>query len=209
MLKSKQSLIWGFSMRSLFLVVLLSILAACSKPQGSVEAPSGDFVGTDISTADFPGTLSLTDHTGKLRTLADYQGKVIVLFFGYTHCPDVCPTTMSDLHNVMKQLGDKADQVQVLFVTVDPERDTQEVLSKFVPSFDKRFVGLRGDAEQTKETLKNYKIFMSKVEGKSANDYSIDHSAGMYVFDKKGKIRVYFGYGQKINEMVSDIQKLL
>jgi protein SCO1/2 len=196
-------------MRNLFLVALLSILAACGKPQGSVQAPSGDFVGTDISAADFTGTLSLTDHTGKLRTLADYKGKVIVLFFGYTHCPDVCPTTMSDLRNVMKQLGDKSDQVQVLFVTVDPERDTQEVLSKFVPSFDKRFVGLRGNAEQTKETLKNYKIFMSKVEGKSANDYSIDHSAGMYVFDKTGKIRVYFGYGQKINEMVSDIQKLL
>jgi protein SCO1/2 len=209
MLKSNQSLNWGFTMRSLFLVALLSILTACGKPQGSVEAPAGDFVGTDISAADFPGTLSLTDHTGKLRTLADYKGKVIVLFFGYTHCPDVCPTTMSDLRNVMKQLGDKSDQVQVLFVTVDPERDTQEILSKFVPSFDKRFVGLRGNAEQTKETLKNYKIFMSKVEGKSANDYSIDHSAGMYVFDKTGKIRVYFGYGQKINEMVSDIQKLL
>jgi protein SCO1 len=209
MLKSKQSLNWGFTMRSLFLVALLSILAACGKPEGHVQAPAGDFVGTDISAADFPGTLSLTDHTGKLRTLADYKGKVIVLFFGYTHCPDVCPTTMSDLRNVMKQLGDKSDQVQVLFVTVDPERDTQEVLSKFVPSFDKRFVGLRGNEEQTKETLKNYKIFMSKVEGKSANDYSIDHSAGMYVFDKTGKIRVYFGYGQKINEMVSDIQKLL
>jgi len=209
MLKLKQSLIWGFTMRSLFLVALLSNQAACGKPQGSVQVPSGDFVGTDISAADFPGTLSLIDHTGKLRTLADYKGKVIVLFFGYTHCPDVCPTTMSDLRNVMKQLGDQSDQVQVLFVTVDPERDTQEVLSKFVPSFDKRFVGLRGNEEQTKETLKNYKIFMSKVEGKSANDYSIDHSAGMYVFDKTGKIRVYFGYGQKINEMVSDIQKLL
>ncbi len=196
-------------MRNLFLVALMLIFTACSKPQGGVEAPAGDFVGTDISAASFPGTLNLTDHTGKVRTMADFKGKVVVLFFGYTHCPDVCPTTMSDLKNVMKQLGDKSDQVQVLFVTVDPERDTQEVLAQFVPSFDKRFIGLRGDAEQTKETLKNYKIFFSKVDGKSVSDYSIDHSAGMYVFDKLGKIRVYFGYGQKTSEMVSDIQKLL
>ena len=209
MLESNHKLYWGFAMRSLFLVILLSILAACSKPQGGTEAPAGDFVGTNISAASFASTLNLTDHTGKVRSMADFKDKVVVLFFGYTHCPDVCPTTMSDLRNVMKQLGDKSNEVQVLFVTVDPERDTQEVLAQFVPSFDKRFIGLRGSAEETKETLKNYKIFMSKVDGKSANDYSIDHSAGMYLFDKAGKIRVYMGYGQKIPEMVSDIKKLL
>lgn len=206
------------TMRGLILLVCLCLLGACkpaqeaasTKPSEEVATKTTEeFVGTDISAANFPGTLSLTDHTGKARTMADFKGKAVVLFFGYTHCPDVCPTTMSDLKNVMKLLGDKADQVQVLFVTVDPERDTQEILAQFVPSFDKRFIGLHGDAQQTKETLKNFKIFYSKVEGKNKDDYSIDHSAGMYVFDKTGKIRVYMGYGQKVPEMVSDISKLL
>jgi protein SCO1 len=141
--------------------------------------------------------------------MSDFAGKVVVLFFGYTHCPDVCPTTMSDLKQTMKLLGEKSDEVQVLFVTVDPERDTQEVLAKFVPSFDKRFIGMRGNAEETADTLKNFKIFYAKVPGKSANDYTVDHSAGMYVFDKSGKIRIYMGYGQKPVEMVSDIKQLL
>ncbi len=116
---------------------------------------------------------------------------------------------MLDLKNTMKLLGDKADEVQVLFVTVDPERDTQEVLAKFVPSFDSRFIGLRGDAEQTAETVKNFKIYYAKVPGKSENDYSIDHSAGMYAFDKKGKVRLYLGYGQKPEDIASDVQNLL
>ena len=183
---------------------------AASKPtEEAATKTTGEFFGTDISAASFANTLNLTDHTGKARTLADFKDKVIVLFFGYTHCPDVCPTTMSDLKNVMKLLGEQSDQVQVLFVTVDPERDTQEILAQFVPSFDKRFIGLRGDEAQTKETLKNFKIFYSKVEGEKQGDYTIDHSAGMYVFDKAGKIRIYMGYGQKIPEMVSDIKKLL
>ena len=183
---------------------------AASKPtEEAATKTTEEFFGTDISAASFASTLNLIDHTGKARTLADFKDKVIVLFFGYTHCPDVCPTTMSDLKNVMKLLGEQSDQVQVLFVTVDPERDTQEILAQFVPSFDKRFIGLRGDEAQTKETLKNFKIFYSKVEGEKAGDYTVDHSAGMYVFDKSGKIRVYMGYGQKIPEMVSDIKKLL
>jgi protein SCO1 len=151
----------------------------------------------------------MTDHNGKLRNMADFKDKVVMLFFGFTHCPDVCPTTMSDLKQAMKLLGDKSNEVQVLFVTVDPERDTQEVLAKFVPSFDARFIGMRGNAEETADTLKNFKIFYAKVDGKSANDYSIDHSAGMYVFDKSGKIRLYMGYGQKPADIVSDIKQLL
>ena len=116
---------------------------------------------------------------------------------------------MSDLKQAMKLLGDKSDQVQVLFVTVDPERDTQEVLAKFVPSFDARFIGLRGSLQETAETLGNFKIFYAKVPGKDKADYSIDHSAGMYVFDKDGKVRLYMGYGQKPAEIASDIHKLL
>ena len=196
-------------MRSLFLVILLSILAACSPQQGGAEKNDSQFISTDITGADFAKAMSLTDHTGKVRSMADFKGKVVVLFFGYTHCPDVCPTTMSDLKNTMKLLGEQSDQVQVLFITADPERDTQEVLAQFVPSFDKRFIGLRGDVAQTKSTLNNFKIFYSKVEGKTPADYMIDHSAGMYAFDKEGKVRLYLAYGMKPADIASDIKKLL
>ena len=190
--------------RQLFMILILCLLASCDSNQTSKS-----FVGTDITGADFSKSLALTDHTGTPRTLEDFKGKVVLMFFGFTHCPDVCPTTMLDLKNTMKLLGDKADEVQVLFVTVDPERDTQEVLAKFVPSFDSRFIGLRGDAEQTAETVKNFKIYYAKVPGKSENDYSIDHSAGMYAFDKQGKVRLYLGYGQKPEDIASDVQNLL
>ena len=116
---------------------------------------------------------------------------------------------MTDLKNTMKVLGEKANEVQVLFVTVDPQRDTQEVLAQYVPSFDKRFIGLRGSLQETAETLGNFKIYYSKVEGKTPADYTIDHSAGMYAFDKEGKIRLYLAYGMKPADMASDIKKLL
>ena len=141
--------------------------------------------------------------------MSDFKGKVVTLFFGYTHCPDVCPTTMSDLKQSMKLLGNKADQVQVLFVTVDPARDTQAVLAQFVPSFDSRFIGLWGSLQETAEALGNFKIYYSKVLSKTKGDYTIDHSAGMYVFDKFGKIRLYLDYGQKPADIASDITKLL
>lgn len=180
------------------------MLASCSPAPAPVESNS-----TDITGADFAKTLTLTDHNGKLRSMSDFKGKVVVLFFGFTHCPDVCPTTMSDLKQAMKLLGKKSDEVQVLFVTVDPERDTQAVLAKFVPSFDTRFIGLRGSLQETAETLGNFKIFYAKVPGKDKAEYSIDHSAGMYVFDKIGKVRLYMGYGQKPADIASDISKLL
>jgi len=186
-------------------LLMTSILFSACKPAPTTIASNA----TDITGADFAKTLTLTDHNGKLRSMTDFKGKVVVLFFGFTHCPDVCPTTMSDLKQTMKLLGDKSDQVQVLFVTVDPERDTQEVLAKFVPSFDARFIGLRGSLQETAETLGNFKIFYAKVPGKNKADYSIDHSAGMYVFDKEGKVRLYVGYGQKPAEIASDISKLL
>jgi protein SCO1 len=191
-------------MKKLWLFVFLLMLVACSPAPAPVESNS-----TDITGADFAKELALTDHTGKPRTMSDFTGKVVVMFFGFTHCPDVCPTTMNDLKQAMKLLGEKSNEVQVLFVTVDPERDTQEVLAKFVPSFDARFIGLRGNAQETEETVKNFKIFYAKVPGKDKADYSIDHSAGMYVFDKKGKVRLYMGYGQKPAEIASDISKLL
>ena len=196
--------------RCAFLVFLSVWLSAC-KPniESGSEVSKAGFVGTDITGADFPNQLKLTDHNGKLRTMSDFKGKVVTLFFGYTHCPDVCPTTMSDLKQAMNLLGEQSNDVQVLFVTVDPARDTQEVLASFVPSFDKRFIGLRGSLQETAETLGNFKIFYAKVDSKTKGDYTIDHSAGMYAFDKNGKIRLYLSYGQKPEEIASDLKKLM
>ena len=194
-----------------FLALCLAVLLSACNPniESGMQKSTAGFIGTDITGADFPKPLSLTDHTGKLRTMDDFKGKVVTLFFGYTHCPDVCPTTMGDLKKTMKLLGGRSDQVQVLFVTVDPARDTQEILAQFVPSFDKRFIGLRGSLQETAETLGNFKIFYSKVDSQTKGDYTIDHSAGMYVFDKQGKIRLYMSYGEKPADMASDILKLL
>ena len=179
------------------------LLVACSP-----QKPAA-FVATDITGADFPKGISLTDHNGKRRSMSDFKGKVVATFFGYTHCPDVCPTTMVDLKQAMQLLGDKSDQVQVLFVTLDPQRDTQAVLSKFVPSFDKRFIGLWGSLQETAETMAMYKIFYAKVKGKTETDYTIDHSAGMYIFDQSGNVRLYVSYGTKAADIASDIKKLL
>ena len=196
-------------MKKILLVCIALFLVACNSQSQSAQKTAANFVGTDITGADFPKPLALTDHNGKKRTMSDFKGKVVTLFFGYTHCPDVCPTTMSDLKQSMKLLGNKADQVQVLFVTVDPARDTQAVLAQFVPSFDSRFIGLWGSLQETAETLGNFKIYYSKVLSKTKGDYTIDHSAGMYVFDKFGKIRLYLDYGQKPADIASDITKLL
>ena len=186
------------------LVFLFSFLAACQP--GNV---ANKLVATDITGADFAQSFRLTDHTGNPRTLLDFKGKAVALFFGYTHCPDVCPTTMIDLKQTMKLLGSRADEVQVLFVTLDPARDTQEVLAQFVPSFDHRFIGLRGSEQETAATAKTFKIYANKVEAQGKGGYTIDHSAGMYVFDKTGKIRLYVDYGEKPADIANDIKQIL
>lgn len=191
-------------LKSVFFLVFLSVLSAC-KP----ASENAKLVATDITGADFGQTFHLVDHTGKPRTLTDFKGKVVTLFFGYTHCPDVCPTTMHDMKRAMNLLGDKSDQVQVLFVTLDPERDTQEVLAQFVPSFDPRFIGLRGSEAETAATAAVFKIYAKKVDAQGNGGYTIDHSAGIYVFDKKGKIRLYVDYGQKPAEIANDIKQIL
>lgn len=199
---------WSFIVRLLLkatcLALLLSFLSAC-KP----AAEASKLVATDITGADFAQSLSLTDHTGKPRTLADFKGKAVALFFGYTHCPDVCPTTMADMKQAMKMLGSRADEVQVLFVTLDPARDTQEVLAQFVPSFDKRFIGLRGSELETAATAASFKIYVKKVEEQGKSVYTIDHSAGTYVYDKVGKIRLYVDYGEKPADIANDIKQIL
>jgi protein SCO1/2 len=186
------------------MVFLIGVLAAC-KP----ASQQNQFSATDISGADFAQTLNLTDHTGKARSLGEFKGKVVALFFGYTHCPDVCPTTMADLKQTMQLLGTQADGLQVLFVTLDPERDTQEVLAQYVPAFDKRFIGLYGSKDEIAATTKDFKIFALKVENSGKSGYTIDHSAGLYLYDKTGKIRLYVDYGTKPDVLAADIKKLL
>jgi len=188
----------------LFLAGLIALLSACSPASEEVS-----YFGTDITGADFASGFKLTDHHGEIRQLSDYQGKVVALFFGFTHCPDICPTTMADLAAAMKLMGGNSDEVQVLFVTVDPERDTPEVLSQFVPSFDSRFIGLTGTAEEIDRVAKAFKIFYAKQQEPGQVGYSFDHSAGVYVYDKQGKIRIYLKYGQKPVEIAHDLSRLL
>ncbi|MEZ5728866.1 MAG: SCO family protein [Burkholderiaceae bacterium] len=176
-------------------------VAACSK--------SPAFVNTDISGADFGADFRLTDHKGKPRTLADFRGKVVAIFFGYTQCPDVCPTTLSDMAETMRRLGGDADRVQVLFVTVDPERDTTELLSRYVPAFDPRFIGLRSDPETTAKVAKDFKVFYQKVPGSSPDVYGVDHSAATYLYDTHGRIRLFAKHGVGPDAFVHDIRMLL
>jgi protein SCO1/2 len=189
-------------MRLLAVLFAALLIAACSP-----EPPK--FKASDVTGTTYGRDFRLTDHTGKERTLADYRGKVVVVFFGYTQCPDVCPTTLTELAEAMKRLGADADRVQVLFITVDPDRDTQELLAHYVPAFDPRFVGLRGDADATARTAKEFKVLYQKQPGATPETYTVDHSAGTFLYDPSGKLRVYVGYGQGADVYVHDIQELL
>lgn len=166
------------------------------------------FKNIDLTGAEYAKGFSLTDHNGKARTLADFQGKVVVIFFGFTRCPDVCPTTMVELKEALRKLGPDAERVQVLFVTLDPDRDTPEVLAQYVPSFDPRFLGLYGDNATTQRTAKDFKIFSEKRPGASPDNYTIDHSAASYVFDPTGRLRLYVK-PDKTGSIVDDIRTLL
>lgn len=183
----------------------LAAMAGCDKLPGKPLS----FQNTDVTGLDYAREFSLTDHTGKPRTLADFKGKVVVLFFGYTQCPDVCPTTMAEMANAMQQLGPQADQVQVLFVTLDPERDKPALLAQYVPAFDQRFLGLYGDAAATARVAKEFKVFYAKVAGSTPDSYTIDHTAGTYIFDRSGKLRLFVRHGQPASTIVHDIRQLL
>lgn len=200
-LRSKSTVIWG-----LLFALCLSIVA-CGK--GSDKKQSESFLNTDLTGLDYVKDFSLTDHNGQVRTLKDFKGKAVIVFFGYTQCPDFCPTTMAEMSNVMKQLGPLSDKVQVLFVTVDPERDTQELLASYVPNFDKRFLGLRGDEAATQKVVKDFKAFFQKSPGKTADSYTVDHTAASYVFDPEGHLRLYVAYGQKPEAITHDVKILL
>jgi protein SCO1/2 len=193
----------------LTLLVLAVLLAGCDKLTNKLTNKPVTFDNTDVTGIDYGKDFALTDHNGKPRTLADFRGKVVVLFFGYTQCPDVCPTTMAELSNVMQQLGPQARQVQVLFVTLDPERDTQALLAQYVPAFNPDFLGLYGDAAATAKVAKEFKVFYSKVPGATPGSYTIDHMAGSYVFDREGKLRLFVRNGQNPAALVHDIRLLL
>ena len=190
----------------LALLMVLASLAGCDRFLG---APKPDFKNTDLTGLDYAKDFALTDHTGKPRTLADFKGKIVIMFFGYTQCPDVCPTTMAEMSAVMQELGPQAEQVQVLFVTLDPERDTQQLLAEYVPAFDKRFIGLYGTPAQVDKVAKEFKVFYAKVPGKTPGSYTMDHTAASYVFDKNGKIRLFVRSGQGPAPLVQDIKLLL
>lgn len=183
--------------------LLLICLAACS--------PKPEFKNIDItgSTA-FGKDFSLVDSDGKARTLADFKGKVVVMFFGYTQCPDICPTTLTEMQQVMTLLGPQADKVQVLFVTVDPDRDTAAILKQYVPSFDSRFMGLRpADEAALEKVTKDFKIYYKKVPGTSPGSYTIDHTAGSYAFDPEGRLRLYIKHAQGPETLAHDLKELL
>jgi protein SCO1/2 len=189
----------------IFLLAIAALLAACDKP----GPPAANFHGADITGAEYARTLALPDQNGQPRTLADFKGKVTVVFFGYTQCPDACPTTMAELAQVKKLLGQDGERLQGVFVTVDPERDTPQALKSYMTNFDPSFVALRGTLEQTAAAAKEFKVFYAKVHGKAADSYSMDHSAGSYVFDTQGRIRLFERYGSGADALVADIKALL
>lgn len=185
---------------SLILSIAL-LLSACSQPV--------TFRSSDITGVDWGRSLSLSDHHGQPRQLADFKGKVIVVFFGYTQCPDVCPTTLLEMREVRKRLGDEGSQVQVLFVTLDPERDSAQLLSDYVTAFDPSFIGLRGDADATAVAAREFKVFYAKQPGSTPDTYGMDHTTGSYVFDPQGRLRLLVRHGEPADSVASDLRKLL
>ena len=196
-------------------LLLLSALAGCSEKPGAdsgqitLTPASTTFRNSDVTGLGYARDFALNDQDGKPRTLADFKGKVVVIFFGYTHCPDVCPTTMSEMAAVMKQLGADADRVQVLFVTLDPERDTPALLKQYVPAFDPRFIALSGDQDATAKVAKEFRVFYQKVPGKDAGSYTMDHTAASYVFDPQGRVRRFVRHGQGPEPIAQDLKILL
>lgn len=180
-------------------------LAGCDRIAG-VKTP---FKGIDVTGAPMGRELKLTDHNGTPRSLADFRGKVVVVTFGYTQCPDVCPTTLADLSSAVKKLGADASRVQVLFVTIDPKRDTPELLKQYVPAFDPGFLGLYGDEAATRKATSEFKVYAQERAGKTAQTYTMDHTAQTFAFDREGRLRLVFGYGVAPDALVSDFRILL
>ncbi len=189
-------------LRNFFLLAIIALVAGCEKPTLPSPFHAGDVTGM-FPQADF----HLTDQNGKPRTLADFRGKVVALFFGYTHCPDVCPTTLADLAQTMEKLGKDADKVQVLFITVDPERDKPEMLAQYVPAFNPSFLALYGSAEATAQAAKAFYVGYEKRP--TSSGYNVDHTVGTFLIDPKGNVRLRAPYGQRADWLADDIRLLL
>ena len=194
----------------------LKLIAACAVVAGATGLLSAcsdnapKFSAIDVTGADYARDFALTDHNGQARTLKDFKGKIVVMFFGFTQCPDVCPTSMNELAEAKKMLGKDGDRLQGLFVTVDPERDTPEVLKAYMGNFDPTFLALYTNSpEQLSALAKDYKVYYKKVDGKTPTSYTMDHSAGSYVYDTDGKLRLYTRYGTGVQPLVDDIKLLL
>ena len=190
-------------------VAACALLAGATVLFSACSEKKVEFRGIDVTGAEYARDLPLTDHNGQQRRLQDFRGKAVVVFFGYTQCPDVCPTNLLGMAEVMRQLGPDADKVQVLFITVDPERDTQALLAEYVPAFDKRFAGLYGDVETTAAVARDFKVFYQKQGDTKGMAYTIDHSTGTYVFDPQGRLRLYVKHGEKPEVIAGDLRKLL
>jgi len=184
-------------------------IAGCGDKAASPPPPKASFNSIDITGAEYARKLDLPDADGKVRSLAEFKGKVVVVFFGYTQCPDVCPTTMAELSQVRRALGDDGAKLQGIFVTVDPQRDTGVVLKAYCDNFNAGFIGLRGSDEQIKQVAREFKVFYAKVPGKTESTYTIDHTAGAYVFDTQGRIRLFSRHGAGPKALEDDIRTLL
>jgi protein SCO1 len=178
------------------------LLQACSEKKQA-------FAAVDVTGADYARDFALTDHNGQARTMKDFAGKVVVLFFGYTQCPDVCPTSMTELAEVKKALGQDGERLQGLFVTIDPQRDTSEVLKAYMANFDPSFLALYTTPDKMDALAKDYKVYFKKVDGKTATSYTMDHSAGSFIYDPQGKLRLYTRYGTGVQPLLADIKLLL
>ncbi|WP_240635943.1 SCO family protein [Caldimonas tepidiphila] len=183
-------------------------LAACDRG-AAPGASSGSFNSIDLTGASYAQDLRLTDHNGQERSLADFRGKVVVVFFGFTQCPDVCPSAMAELAQAKQALGPDGERVQGLFVTVDPERDTPELLKAYMTNFDPSFLALRGTPEQTAAVAKDFKVYYKKVPGKSEGSYTMDHTAGIYVYDTSGRLRLYGRHNMGPQALAADLRQLL
>jgi protein SCO1/2 len=189
----------GFRWRAWTASVAAALLVGCSQPT---------FKSVDITGADYAQNFSLESTSGGRRSIGDFRGKVVVVFFGFTQCPDVCPTTLADLAAAKKELGADGDKLQGVFITLDPERDSAELLQKYVPAFDPSFIGLYGSPEQIAKTAKDFKIFYQKVPGRTPASYSIDHTAGAFVFDRDGRLRLFIRHGTPPADIAADIRRL-
>jgi protein SCO1 len=184
-------------------------LSACDQSVNPMEPPKLKFNAVDITGADYAKALNLPDITGKRRSLDEFKGKVVVVFFGFTQCPDVCPTTMAQLAELRRKLGPEGDKVQGIFVSIDPERDTPEVLAEYTKALDPSFVALRGSLDELSQAAKDFKVFYQKVPTADGKSYTMDHTAGSFVFDPQGRLRLFVRYGMALDQLQADVRQLI